>query len=283
MNSQSFILIALGAFAALIVTVAAVDQYLFSEHPPSEVGGLLWRVENAFSRVRDLEAVIEVSESETSQEPVRMRIRLLNSPLPALSVRYLDPADLEGQIFTVENDLLSHALPDEGLIVVKRWVGFPLAAIGLAGLDLSLIESEWSAGRLELQVLQSVPAFSTDPFSSPIAVGGTLTDPSYAALASFCPGLCEEELSAVSFAHAPGSALESAIRGEYILEVRDAPSGELVRMIWIDRETYFVQKVVFFTNGRRDKTIELQQLMIDQGLTAEDVLTLPRGLEMLRG
>jgi len=283
MNSQSFILLALGAFAALIVTVAAIDQHLFSEHPPSEVGGLIWRVENAFSRVKDLEAVVEVTESETSYMPVRMRIRLLNNPLPSLSVRYLDPADLEGQIFTVENDLLSHALPGEDLIVVKRWVGFPLAAIGLAGLDLSLIESEWNAGKLALQVLETVPAFSMDSFSTPITVGGTLTDPSYDILASFCPGLCEEQLSTVSFAHAPGSPLESAIRGEYILEVRDAPSGELVRMIWIDRETYFVQKVVFFTDCRRDKTIELQQVMIDQGLTVEDVLTLPRGLEVLRG
>jgi hypothetical protein len=282
-NNQSFVLLALGVFISLIVTVAAVDQYLFDEHPPSEVDGLIWLVQNAFARVKDLEAVVEVSESGTSQVPIRMRVRLLNAPFPALSVRYLDPPALEGQVFTVENDLLSHALPEQGLIVVKRWVGLPLAAVGLAGLDLSRLKDEWDAGRLELQVLQNVPEFSTDVFSTPLTLADTLTDSSYRILSSFCPSLCEPDPSGLSLASTAGSAVENAIRGEYILEARDAWTGELTRMIWIDRETYFVQKVVFFSNGRRDKTIQLEQIETDQGLAAEDILTLPRGLELLRG
>jgi len=282
MNSQSVTLIALGVFVSLIVAVAAIDHYLFEEHPPSEVGGLLWRVTNAISRVNDLEAVVEVTES--SQTPIRMRVRLINQPLPALSVRYLDPPELEGQIYTVENDLLSHALPDEGIIVVKRWVGLPLAAVGLASLDLSQIEAAWEAGKLQLQVLQSVPAFSADAFSTSVALSGTLTESFHPLPLSFCPDIPRSEESYLSLAAPAEGAVPGTLRGEYILEVRDAASGRLTRMIWIDRETYFVHKVVFFSDeGQRDKTIELQQLMIDQGLTAEDVLTLPRGLDTLRG
>ena len=290
MNSQSLTLLAIGVFVSLIVTVAAVDQYLFDEHPPSEVGGLLWRVGNAYTRIRDLEAVVVVTEA--TQTPLRMRVRLLNQPLPALSVRYLSPSELSGQIFTVENDLLSHALPDEGIIVVKRWVGLPLAAVGLASLDLTDIETDWEAGRLDLQVLQSVPAFLAETFETSVTLAGSLTEafcpqpfeePFCPPDISFCPHDGDEERPDLSLAYGLGTAATNAIRGEYILEVRDATTGELTRMVWIDRETYYIHKVVFFSGGQRSKSIELQQVMVDQGLTAEDVLTLPRGLDTLRG
>ena len=46
MNNQSLILLAIGVFVALIVTVAAVDQYLLDEHPPTEVDGLISRIKS---------------------------------------------------------------------------------------------------------------------------------------------------------------------------------------------------------------------------------------------
>jgi len=283
MSSQSFALLAIGLFVSLLVTVAAVDQYLFDEHPPSEVDGLLWRVENAFSRITDLEAVVEVTESEESATVVRMLVRMLNRPLPALSVRYLDPASLEGQVFTVENDLLSHYVPAEDLIVVKRWVGLPLAAVGLASLDLSQVKADWNAGKLRLQILQNIPGFSADAVPSAITLAGTLTDLSTPLAMSFCPGLVEAERAESNLTFASRSTVESVLQSEYILEVRNAGTGELTRMVWINRETYYVQKVVFFSEGRRDKTIELRRITVDQGLTEDDVLTLPRGMETLRG
>jgi len=283
MNNQSIALLAIGVFVSLIIAVAAIDQYLFDEHPPSEVDGLIWRVENAFSRITDLEAVVEVMESDASLTPVRMLVRLLNRPLPTLSVRYLDPSSFEGQIFTVENDLLSHYVPEEGLIVVKRWVGLPLAAVGLASLDVTQLRDDWSAGRVRLEVLQNVPGFAGDLLSPPVTLETTLTDSSTPVLLSLCPSLCPPEPAELSLSLAAGATIENAIRGEFILEVRDAETGELARMVWINRETYFVQKVVFFSDGRRDKTIQLQRITVDQGLTAEDILTLPRGLETLRG
>jgi len=72
-----------------------------------------------------------------------MLVRLVNTPPRALSVRYLDPPSLRDELFTVDNDLLTHYLPKEDLVVVKRWVGVPLAAIGLASLDLTQLERDW--------------------------------------------------------------------------------------------------------------------------------------------
>jgi len=294
MNNQSLILLAIGLFMSLIVAVAAVDQYLFDEHPPGEADGLIWRVENAFSRIKDLDALVEVSEGTSGSTSVRMVVRMLNRLPVALSVRYLGPTDLEGQIFTVENDQLSHYIPDAGMIIVKRWVGVPLAAVGLASLDLSQLRAERDAGNLELRVLQNVPTFTPDLFATTVTLTGTLTHPvsedplSLCSSAcpddvdpSFCSGTCADDVIPVTFAGA--SATGSAIRSEYILEVRDAETGELTRMVWIDRESYFVQKVVFFSDGQRTKTVQLKRITVDKGLTPEEVLTLPRGVEIVRG
>ena len=76
----------------------------------------------------------------------------------------------------------------------------------------------------------------------------------------------------------------SSIPGSYILEVRDADTLDLVRMVWIDRETYFIQKVVTFKDGQRSATLLVQLIMIDQGLTQAEILTPPQaGVENIRG
>ncbi len=278
MNSQSLILLAIGLFVGLIVTAAAIDQYLFNEHPPSEVSGLLWRAKTAFAHIKDLEAVLEVSESRGETEPIRMLVRLVNSPPQALSIRYLDPPSLQDELFTVDNDLLSHYIPEEDLIVVKRWVGIPLAAIGLSILDPAQLEKEWKTGKVTVRILQSVPSFSTTLSSTPLCLSETLSGEPLTIPYSFC--LDTSGPAWMSFAELSGT---SPIRTEYILEVRDAKTGELTRMIWIDRDTYFVKKVVFFSGDMRTKTITVQRIEVDQGLTAEEVLRLPTGALIIRG
>jgi len=281
MNNQSLILLALGLFVGLIVTTAAIDQYLFSKHPPSEVSGLLWRAKTAFAHVKDLEAVLEVTESGSETEPIRMLVRLVNSPPQALSVRYLDPPSLRDELFTVDNDLLSHYLPKEDLIVMKRWVGVPLAAIGLASLDPAQLEKDWKAGKVIVRILQSAPSFSTDLSSTPLSVSETLSGQMAANPYPLCLGAVDPMFT--SFAEVSGSTGSTPIRTEHILEVRDRKSGALTRMIWLDSDTYFVKKIVFFADEKRTKTINVQRLEIDRGLTADDVLRLPTGALIIRG
>jgi len=282
MNNQSLILLAIGLFVGLIVTTAAIDQYLFNEHPPSQVKGLLWRAKTAFAHVKDLEAVLEVSESEGGSEPIRMLVRLVNTPPQVLSVRYLDPPELRDELFTVENDLLSHYLPKDDLIVVKRWVGVPLAAIGLASLDIKQLEKDWKAGRVTVQILQSPPSFSSELTATSISLDETLSGEKEG---PFYP-LHPESLAplAESFAEVDRSGRRAGSLGaEHILEVRDGKSGDLTRMIWIDSDNYFVKKVVFFADEKRTKTITVQRLEIDQGLTPDEVLRLPAGAIVIRG
>ena len=277
MNNQSLILIAIGSFVALIVGVAAIDEYLLTEHPASEVSGLIWRVESAFSRVRDLEAGLELTQNGDPDTVVRANLRMVNGVPPVLSIRYRYPASLENEIIVVQNDQLAHYRPQEGLIVVKRWDGVPLSAVGLASLDISHLRRDWEAGRIEINLLPNVPGFSSDLFSTILLLSETISGQVCILPDSFCPtDVGSAAGDGLGFSEVADSAIASLIPGSYILEVRDAKSGELSRMIWIDRDTYFVQKVVFFAGGQRTSTLEVQWSETDQGLTADEILTLPR-------
>lgn len=282
MNNQNLVLLALGLFVALIVTVAAVDEYLLNEHPPSEVDGLLWRVENAFLRIRDLEASIEITQSNDPTLSIGTNLRMINGVPPALALRYLRPASLKGETITVQNDLLSHYLPQENVVISRRWRGLPLSAVGLAGLDVSLLRRQWEAGEVYLQVQRSVRGLSSSLFPSELILSETLAGVMYIEPDSFCQITMGTTIDDVGFARLLEPAVGNAVAGSHILEVRDADTGELSRMVWIDRESYFVQKVVFFENGQRSSTIEVQWSEVDQGLTLEDILTLPNA-EDIRG
>jgi hypothetical protein len=280
MAGQNYILLALGLFVGLIVTVAAVDRFLLEEHPPSEVSGLIWRVENSLSHVQDLEAVLELTEHETGTDTIRVLVRLVMGPPPALSVKYLGPDGMKDEVFTVQNDLLSHYIPDADLIVIKRWMQIPLAALGLAGLDLTQVKQDWDEGRITINVLKNASGFPLDFFACPIDPSETLAGLAVWRGGSFCSAPTETyDPTADGFARTEVS-LGEPFQSGYILEVRDSGTRDLKRMIWVDRDSFLVQKVVFFEGGQRDRTLHVQRITLDQGLTAEEILTLPRGPEI---
>ncbi|MCK4571275.1 hypothetical protein KAT84_04905 [Candidatus Bipolaricaulota bacterium] len=311
MNNQS-LLLAIGVFVALIVTIAAVDQYLLDEHPPTEVEGLIWRVENAFNRIQDLEATLQVTDESRPAENVRMKVRYVKGPPPVLSMRYVPPqgasedlfiSSVRDETFTIENDQLFHYIPSEDIIVSKRWPGVPLVRIGLGIFDIAQLRSDWLAGNTEIKILQDIPGFSGIPFATSLSVldsfSNTSTVPfahfsapvvpsssqSYALCFSFCPDIqVGEPQVSLGLTQSLFANNGSSIPGSHILEVRDSDTKDLLRMVWIDRETYLVQKVVTFKNGQRSSTLLVQLITIDQGLTKAEVVTPPQaGVENIRG
>ena len=310
MNNQSLILLAIGTFVALIVTVAAVDQYFLDEQPPTEVEGLMWRVENAFNRVQDLEATLQVSNEEHPAENIRMKLRYVKGPPTVLSMRYVPPQDVvadsfveavRDETFTIENDQLFHYIPSEDIVVSKRWPGVPLAAIGLGIFDITQLRSDWASGKTQVEIRQDMSGFTELPYTSAVSVAGSLSDtpsiPSafFSALQelqspqsdglrfSFSPET-REDVPPLTAAQVFDADATGSIAGNYILEVRDPSSKDLLRMIWIDRETYLIQKVVTFKNGQRNATLLIQLLTVDQGLTEGEVITSPQAaVENIRG
>jgi len=282
MNNQNLILLGVGLFVSLIIGVAAVDQYMMSEHDPMRPDGLIWRVKTAFDRIKDLEAVIGIT-NEGESEPTRLLVRLVRGTEDALSVRYLDPKPMRDELFTVSRDLLSHYIPQENLIVVKRWAGLPLTEIGLVSLSLKQLEADWKAGRVELKVVRGRAGFNLELFSSPIDLAETISGRIVAQPFSICTGTGGERLIPRGIADIGGGGSGASIEGGFILEVSAPKTGELERMVWIDPETFLVRKVVIFTHGKRSASIELERISLNQGLTAEEVLALPRGVEVIHG
>ena len=281
MNSQ-LVLLGIGLFIGLMVVVTTVDQYLLNEHDPREPGGLLWRSRTAFSRIRDLEVVLAISENQPEDRVIRMLIRLLNRQEPVMSVRYLDPVTMRDELFTIEGDLLSHYLPQENLVVIKRWMGLPLTAVGLASLDISQLENDWRAGRIHLRVIQDISGFRMDLFPTAVVLPETISGCQQYPPFSLCSAT-EEEPFLPGFAGFGEGSLGVSIQGGYILEVTHAQSGELLRMLWIDRDSYLVRNVVFFANGKRTASLRVERITLDQGLLEEEILALPRGVEIIRG
>jgi hypothetical protein len=282
MNSQNLILIGIGLFVGLFVGVAALEHHLLDEHDPATPSGLIWRAKTAFSRIDDLETVLDITDNDQASEPVRVLVQYLNGPEQALSVKYLQPTQMSGELFTVERDLLSHYLPAENLVIVKRWLGLPMAAVGLASFDLTQLEEEYKAGEVNLRVVQEVAGFNSDLFPSQIDIAETLAGNK--APTSFSIGRIDNEPVGIlpGFADVGEPPTMSVIQGNYVLEVRDSETDELLRMVWVDRENFMVRKVVFFSDEQRARSIRVERITLNQGLTAEEILALPRGAETVR-
>lgn len=284
MSGQSLVLLVVGLFSSLVVTVAAVDRYLLDEYPPSEIAGLLWHVENALGRAQDMEISLASTEYGGNAETVRMVVRVLVSPVPALSIHYTEPESMRDQVVTIENDLLSHYLPEADLLVIKRWVGVPLAAVGLAGLDVSRLRAEWQRGLVTVQILDNMVSLASGALATNFALAGTLTstslDQGTSLSATSSPAF---DPSLPGFASPPSISLSDPLYGSYIVEVRDTESGQLTRTLWVDRKTFLVQKVVFFEDDRRVRTLEIERLLLNQGFTADEILVLPRAASTIRG
>jgi hypothetical protein len=85
------------------------------------------------------------------------------------------------------------------------------------------------------------------------------------------------------FAAPPSTGASDPLHGSYVIEVREAESGRLTETLWIDRTTYLIQKIVYFEVERRVRTLEVERWVTDQGLTADEVLALPRAATTIRG
>ena len=281
MNNQSLILLGLGLFVGIFFGVVAIDHYLLTEHGPLDPAGLILRAESAFSRIGDLEAVLAVVGEKDEEPPLRVLVRYKAGSDGALSVRYA-PDDPTGQLFTVSRDLLSHYLPELDMIVIKRWFGVPLAAVGLASFDLAQLDRDWQAGKVSLRVLREESGFDEATFRSSLSVARSFALQDQPEPYSIGAGSPAQEPHP-GLASVAASREEGSIPGGLILEVTDRQTGAIVRRIWFDRKTYLVSRTASYSEGRRVSGIRVERITLDQGLTVEEILALPKAAETIRG
>lgn len=283
MNSQNLILLGIGIFVSLIVAAVALDQAFLARNDPMEPGGLLARTEVAFARVQDLEIVLNVVSAGEESNPLQMRVWYINGPDPAARVLYLAPAKLKGQVYTVDRDLLSHYLPQQNLTVIKRWAGFPLTDLGLSSFDLRGIEQQWKEGKVTLRVSQNIPRFDMQVFPCDLLVTETIAGSIQWSPFSIALGETQACRLLPSISGISSDTGLSPIPGGFILRVYNKATGQITKMISIDRETFLVRQVVLFSNEKRTTTIYASQIILNQNLNRDEILLLPRGTEVIRG
>ncbi len=283
MNSQNLILLGIGVFVGLIVAAVAIDQAFLAKNDPMDPAGLLARAETAFERVQDLEIVISVVSTGQEGNPLRMRVWYINGPNPAVRILYLAPTELKGEIYTVDRDLLSHYMPQENMTVIKRWAGFPLSDLGLARFDLQDIKQESKQGKVTLRVSQNVPSFDMQLFPCDLVVTESLAGLTQWASYSLARGDQYTPKLSISASGGVDNNDLSPIPGGFVLRVYDKKSGQLTKMVSIDRDTYLVEQIVLFADGKRTTTIYASQVILNQELNRDQLLVLPRGTEIIRG
>ncbi len=283
MNNQNLILFGIAIFVGLIVAAVTLDQAFLAQNNPMDPGGLIARTQAAFDRVKDLELVLDVVSTGEENNPLRMRVWYINGPDPAVRILYLSPAELKGQVYTADRDLLSHYIPQEDMTVIKRWAGFPLVNLGLASFDLRGIEEEWKQGKVFLRVSQNIPSFDMHLFACDLLLTETLAGCTQWDPFSISSGEKETPGLLLSISGVTSDAGLDPIPGGFVLQVYDKATGEIVKMVSIDRETFLVKQIVLFNREKRTTTIYTSQLILNQDLNRDEILVLPRGTELIRG
>lgn len=283
MNSQNLILLGIAIFVSLIVAAVAFDQAFLAKNNPMDPGGLLARTEAAFNRVQDLEIVLDIVSTGEENNPLRMRVWYVNGPDPAARIVYLAPSTLKGQVYTVDRDLLSHYLPQQNMTVIKRWAGFPLTDLGLSSFDLSGIKQQWRDGKITLRVTQNVPRFDMHVFPCDLLVTETIAGCVQWRPFSIALGETKTSRLVPSISGVTSDTGLSPIPGGFVLRVYDKSTGEITKMISIDRGTFLVRQVVIFSDGKRTTTLYASQTILNQNLNRDEILVLPRGTQIIRG
>jgi len=273
MNSQNVILIALGIFVSVLVGLTAYTDYIEREHDPMDPGGLVWRTTAALAGIQDLDTRFEITDDTTDTAPIQLIVRYVAGVDPALYVQYVAPEAFDGEIFTVDGDLLSHYIPREDTLVVQRWSNLPVADTALVALDLRGLITMQEQGHVDLRVLRDTSSGISKAFDLEIPVSETISGTG--AIPPFTSfGLPATPAQGIALMDDALSGI--AIPGGYILEVTDRATGELSQMIWIDEQTFLITKILQFEEGVLTTTIRLQRPTINSGLTREEVLSIPR-------
>jgi hypothetical protein len=311
MNSQNLILLGSGLFVAIIVAFLAYDEFQQREHRPTEPQGLIWQVNTAFDRIRDLEMVIEIdapaangarhgtlapalasTEAATDStptalaSPVQILVRYINDGQPAVSLRFPveDGDTTNDELLVVDGGRLSHFLPEENTTITR----FGLARLSLVQLALSMfrlgdVDAVCREESVELSVEQDMAGPPADLFAPALRLQTSLSgEPTGNG------GLCLDPLRCAastdwSYVALEDPMVQSPIQGGYVLKVADEDSGTLRAMIWIDQNDYTVRKTVYYVDGQRAYSQRVLRIELNPGLTREDVVALPRGAMEIEG
>ncbi len=293
MQDQNWILIGVALFLSLMVTITTVEHLLQERHDPGTPDGLIWQIQRRLLPTKDVDAVLSIStagRAGAGSTHLRLHVQAIVTPQFALRIQYLDPPELRGQIFILHDNVLSHYHPLTNIVVTRELPEIATTAIEQIGLDLLRLQQKWQAGEIDLRVVRTRVMFAGFLVKSPIDLPTSLANFSSSVqqgnLSVSCvvmvDGRCFQHSLGITFT-ATATSANKPIRKAYILEVKKAGTTELMNIIWVDHETFLIDRIAFFFAGQRTRTVVVEQITFNQNLTLNNILFLPYGIEIVHG
>ncbi len=292
MQNQTWILIGIAIFLSLMVAITTAEHFLQQRHDPGTPDGLIWHIQRRLLPTKDVDAVLSISTvglGGASNTHMRLHVQAIITPQLALRIKYLDPPELRGQIFILHNNVLLHYLPLTNVIVTRELPEIATTAVAQIGLDLIRLQQKWKARELDMRVVRTRVMFADFLIESPINIPTSLANLSSPVHQKNLSISCILMVEGRYYQHSLGITFNTtAARGEkpiqkaYILEIKQPGTAELVYMIWVDHETFLIDRIAFFFAGQRTRTVFIEQVTFNQDIALNNIIYLPQGTEIVR-
>lgn len=273
--------IILGGIVLLIFSHIVYAELDFQE--------FLQRLEETYADIQDLQALVTSKEFVPSgRERTATKIEIKALPRKdILRVELLEPSEIRGQIYTINSTELSQYIPVNNVIVKTdiAKIGLPLEFLSF---DLEAIIERLAAEGFSFRVWQEIEPPTREPITLDL-------DDSITAIISGLPTVLN--LTGLSLSHCLSSqgALPLALRvsnlalGSYVLEAVPQEVQVVTRqLVWIDPSSLLPHRLETYSLGKYKGEVQelvrvtiIEDIKIDQGLTEEKLLTLPRDAEVI--
>ncbi|MCR4403740.1 MAG: hypothetical protein NUW06_00310 [Candidatus Acetothermia bacterium] len=259
---------------------------------PPEFQAFLQRLKEAYVDLQDLQATVTIVKlTPQGKEKLESRVRIGTLvKQKVLRLEFLEPADLRGQVFTLDGYLLSQYLPVNNLIVIQEITAqhplYPLLEFlnfDLEGIVARLQEERFALGisqqltsaslMTELDLQNTVAALARGQAVEPTAIGLSLERVHY--------GMEDFPFSLT---------VSSWKMGDYLLEASSQQEGLLSQeFIWIDPLDLIPRRVeIHLVRQLEGKVKEevttylVNEIQLNRGVTEGALLALPKDAKIIR-
>jgi outer membrane lipoprotein-sorting protein len=253
-----------------------------------ELEGFLKRLKDIYSDLGDLQATVTIKQQRVGDEEKEVSQWQIETLVKqqVLRLKCLEPAEMRGQIYTLKGHTLSQYIPVINTIIVQEITEGHLLYpfLELLNFDLEKIVARLREEGFALALSQRI----TLPVSA-LELGNTVSQ-----LAQGYPAQPLDFYSSL-----PGDEMESvplSLRvsqfklGDYLLQAIPSQEGPVSKeLIWINPQDLIPRRVEThrerMLNGKIVKEVTtylVSEIHVNQGLTEEGLLALPKDAKIIR-
>ncbi|MGQ9477680.1 MAG: hypothetical protein ACUVRH_04230 [Candidatus Bipolaricaulia bacterium] len=275
----------------MLVLLSLLAPIVLAQQQQPELQAFFQRLKAVYAELEDLQAIVtilQVTPEGKEREQARVRIATLVKQ-KVLRLEFLDPAEMRGQVYTLEGHLLSQYIPVNKTIIVQEITEQHALYPFLESLNFDLEEI---VARLQEEGFSLVLSQQITSPALPLELDLGTTIARLAAGRPLLPSPLSLSLREPAGAEDFPLALRvSAWRlGDYLLEATSPQRGLASReLIWIDPADLIPRRVEIHLLREAEGKIKeettiflVREVQLNHGLTEEELLALPKDAQIIR-